>query len=95
MDGLPIVGVPKAIPKLKQSKFLARIERGGRKSSQRQDQIKTIVRHKLRQRFELALWMDPDTLPLNRAVKITNIDASSKHLWISATLGDGARVSTC
>jgi hypothetical protein len=35
------------------------------------------------------MWMDLDTLPSNIAVKITNIDASLKYLWISATLGDG------
>jgi hypothetical protein len=33
--------------------------------------------------------MDPATLPLDEVVKITNTYASSKHLWISATLGRG------
>jgi hypothetical protein len=34
------------------------------------------------------MCMDPTTLPLNRAVKITNTNMSSKHMWILAILGD-------
>jgi hypothetical protein len=50
---------------------------------------KTAARHKLSEQVELALWMDLATLPLDQAMKITNKNASSKHLWISATQGRG------
>jgi hypothetical protein len=43
----------------------------------------------LSKRVEPTIWMDPTTLSLDQAVKITITDTSSKHLWISATLEDG------
>jgi hypothetical protein len=89
MDCVPTKRYPKAIPKLKQSKFL--LESKEPEGNRVRDKIKrkTVARHKLGTRVELAIWMDPTTLPLNRAVMITNKDTSSKHLWILATLGDG------
>jgi hypothetical protein len=89
VDGLPTVGVPKAITKFKQSKFS--LESKEMEANKIGDKIKskTAVRHKLRRKVEPTLWMDPVTHPLNRIVHITNTDASSKHLWISATLGNG------
>jgi hypothetical protein len=82
-------GVPKAIPKLKKSKFL--LESKEPEGNRVRDKIKrkTAARQKLGTRVELAIWMDPTTLPLNRVVMITNKGTSSKHMRISATLGDG------
>jgi hypothetical protein len=54
-----------------------------------QNRLKTPAETKQSKRVEPTLWMDPYTLPLNKVVKITNTDTSSKYLWTSATLGDG------
>jgi hypothetical protein len=55
-----------------------------------QNRLKTLAEKKLSKRVEPTLWMDPATLPLNRAVKITKTDVSSKHMRISATLENGS-----
>jgi hypothetical protein len=64
-------------------------KREGKEEHENKTDSKTSVEIKLSKRVEPALWMDPGTLPLHRAVKITYTHASSKYMWISATLGDG------